>query len=506
MGASTSRADPVARARELARIRDAVLTGSAVPEQPRPVVSESWRRSLAAHVDPESGAPPSVFDRREVAELRAGHPLAETLPLLRETLVAIADEAMHMMIVTDARGHILWCEGQGGVLRRAEDVGLAVGTRWSEDAIGTNAMGTALAEQRAVQIHSAEHLVRTYHEWTCAASPVRDPDTGQIVGIVDVTGPVSGFHPSTTALVAAAAKLAEAQLHSRMQLQDERLRLLNMAQLAALRGEHGALVTPSGRVLISSPGDWLPGRLSLPDAIDGTITLPDGTDGVLEPLAGAYLLRLPPRSPSVHAVPRSRAPLELQAARRPALVLRFLGQARPVAVLDGHELRLSQRHADMLAMLATHPAGVSGEQLATWVYGERGNPVTVRSEIHRLRAQLGAAVVRSNPYRLDAEVSADFDTVRTELRAGRVRQAAAAYRGDLLPASEAPAVTRLREMLFGELRRATLDRRDPEAMWSLADTPPGADDLELAETLADTLPRSDPRHAAILARLDSLLG
>src|SRR5581483_5241083 len=164
MGASTSRADPVARARELARIRDAVLTGSAVPEQPRPVVSESWRRSLAAHVDPESGAPPSVFDRREVAELRAGHPLAETLPLLRETLVAIADEAMHMMIVTDARGHILWCEGQGGVLRRAEDVGLAVGTRWSEDAIGTNAMGTALAEQRAVQIHSAEHLVRTYHE------------------------------------------------------------------------------------------------------------------------------------------------------------------------------------------------------------------------------------------------------------------------------------------------------------------------------------------------------
>jgi hypothetical protein len=495
----------VTRARKLAKIRDAVLTGSPVPEQPRPVVSESWRRSLAAHVDPERGTPPSVFDRREVAELRAGHQLAETLPLLRETLVAIADEAMHMMIVTDARGHILWCEGQGGVLRRAEKVGLAEGTRWSEDAIGTNAMGTALAEERSVQIHSAEHLVRTYHEWTCAASPVRDPDTGRIVGVVDVTGPVHSFHPSTTALVAAAAKLAEAQLHSRMQVSDERLRLRNMGQLIALRGEHGALVTPSGRVLMSSPGDWLPGRLSLPAALSGNglITLPDGTDGLLEPLAGAYLVRLPARAGV--AVPRSRAPLALEPARRPRLELRLLGRERPSATLDGRELRLTQRHADMLAMLAAHPAGVSGEQLATWVYGDRGNPVTVRSEIHRMRAQLGAAVVRSNPYRLDAEVDADFRTVRAELRAGRVREATAAYRGELLPASEAPAVIELRQVLFGELRRATLDRRDPEAMWSLADTPAGADDVELAEELARTLPRRDPRHAAILARLDSLL-
>ncbi|HTK66522.1 MAG TPA: GAF domain-containing protein [Pseudonocardia sp.] len=505
MGASTPRADPVVRARQLVKIRDAVLTGSPVPEQPRPVVSDSWRRSLAAHVDPERGAPPAVFDRGQVVELRAGHPLAATLPLLRETLVAIADEAMHMMIVTDARGHILWCEGQGAVLRRAEDVGLAVGHQWSEDAIGTNAMGTALAEERSVQIHSAEHLVRTYHEWTCAASPVRDPDTGRIVGVVDVTGPVRSFHPSTTALVAAAAKLAEAELHSRMQISDERLRLRNLGQLAALRGEHGALVTPTGRVLISSPGDWLPGRLSLP-AAPGVITLPDGTDGILEPLAGAFLLRLPTRSPSVYAVPLSRTSLELEPTRRPLLELRLLGRSRPAAILDGRELRLTQRHADMLAMLATHPAGVSGEQLATWVYGERGNPVTVRSEIHRLRGLLGAAVVRSNPYRLDAEVSADFRTVRADLRAGRVREAAAAYRGDLLPASEAPEVIQLREVLFGELRRATLDRRDPEAMWSLADTDSGGDDVELAEALADALPRSDPRHAAILARLDCLLG
>jgi hypothetical protein len=500
MGPPTTRAtDPVVRARQLAQIREAVLSGSPTAQQPRPVVSESWRRSLAARVDPERDAgPPTVFDRDEMAEIRAAHPLAETLPLLRETLVAIADEAMHMMIVTDARGHILWREGHHDVLRRADRVGLVEGTRWSEDAIGTNAMGTALAEDVAVQIHSAEHLVRTYHTLTCAACPVHDPDTGEIVGVVDVTGPVRGFHPSTIALVKAAAKLAEGQLQRRMQARDERFRARCAPRLATLGGEHGALVTPSGRVLAGQPHDWLPvPRLELPRGDSGgcrcgTLTLPDGRAAVLEPLADGYLLRIRARS----------TPARVEEPR-PTLELRFLGHA-PTAELNGRRLRLTQRHADMLTLLALHPDGVSAEQLATGVYGERGNPVTARAEIHRLRAQLGPSVVSSGPYRLDAEVTADWLAVRESLRAGQVRAAAAGYRGELRPGSQAPAVTEERELLGATLRRAVLDADDAEAMWLLAETDSGAHDMELTERLAQELAPSDPRHAAITARAERL--
>ena len=83
-----------------------------------------------------------------------------------------------MMIVTDAQGRILWREGRRDVLRQGERVGLVEGALWSEESIGTNAMGTALASGEAVQIHAAEHLVRTYHRWTCAAAPIHDPETG----------------------------------------------------------------------------------------------------------------------------------------------------------------------------------------------------------------------------------------------------------------------------------------------------------------------------------------
>lgn len=60
------------------------------------------------------------------------------------------------MIVTDADGHILWREDKANVCLRADRVLLTEGTKWSESAIGTNAMGTALALGRPVQIHSAD--------------------------------------------------------------------------------------------------------------------------------------------------------------------------------------------------------------------------------------------------------------------------------------------------------------------------------------------------------------
>ncbi|GAA0602819.1 GAF domain-containing protein [Kutzneria viridogrisea] len=479
-GQPPSITDPVARARVLAGIREAVLSGERGGQAPRPVVADSWQRSLAARVDPERGGPRRVFEHSEVTRIRSGHPLNEVLPLLRDTLVAIADEAMHVMIVTDAEGHILWCEGQSDVLRLADRVGLAEGTRWTEDTVGTNAMGTALAANRAVQIHSAEHLVRRYHTWTCAAAPVHDPDSGAVIGAVDITGPVRTFHPATMALVTASVRLAEAHLHAQLAVRDQRLLDRNLGHLTALRGESGALLSASGRVLATQPLGWLPDRVALPASGD-RVDLGEHGHGLLEPLSEGYLLRLP------------------QQARRadPVLSLAFLGGTAPVAHVGGRELRLSLRHAELLTLLALHPEGLTAEQLATGLYGERGNPVTVRAEVHRLRAQLPGGVLSTQPYRISAVLDADFLAVRAELAGGRVRAAAEGYRGPLLPGSEAPAVREEREHLWATVRRAALSRGDTAAVWRLSTTAEGAGDPAIAEHLLRVLPSTDPRAARL---------
>ncbi|AXX28416.1 GAF domain-containing protein [Actinosynnema pretiosum subsp. pretiosum] len=467
------RGDPLLLARE----HEAALAGGPAPGT-RPVILESWRRSLAARVDPDSREAPLVLDRDEVVDLRAAHPLAQALPVLRETLVSIADDAEHVMIITDADGRVLWCEGSARVRGVAERVRLTEGARWSEDAIGTNAMGLALATGGPVTVHSAEHLVRTCHGWTCAASPVTDPDSGRTLGVVDVSGPLTSLHPAMPALVSAAARLAEGHLRTRLAERDERLRSANMRHLLALRGGPGALLSQTGRVLAAEPGTELSGRV---DVGRDRVRLADGRTGVLEPLDEGYLLRV-----------------ERGARRRPVLSLRFLGE--PTAALDGDEVALTLRHAEVLVALALHPRGLTADQLALRLYGERGNPVTVRAELHRLRAQLGG-VLLTRPYRLDAEVRGDFLAVRAALRSGDVTTAASGYGDELLPRSDAPVVRAEREDLAAAVRRTVLDRGDAEALWRFARD----EDAEALDRLARLLPRADPRRELVVSRLRRVL-
>ncbi|WP_156755783.1 helix-turn-helix domain-containing protein [Actinokineospora pegani] len=466
----------------MARVREAVLSGDPAPAAPREVVSASWERSLAGGVDPDANLPPVVWSEDDLRDHRAAHPLAEVLPVLRSTLVSIADEAMHLMIVTDADGNVLWREGQVDVCKLADEVGLAEGTRWSEAAMGTNAMGTTLAVGRPVQIHSAEHLVRTIHAWTCAAAPVHDPDTGAVLGAIDVTGPLRTRHPATLALVTAAAQLAEGQLRLRMTARDEQLRQRNLPHLLGLRG--AALLSPTGRVIAAESCGPLPERLA---ARPGALALPDGREAVVEQLDEGYLLRMARGS-------RPRG--------KPTLGLRFLGATHPMATVDGREQPLSPRHAEILTALALHPEGMTADQLALALHGDAGNPTTARAEMHRLRATLGDRIVLTRPYRIAATITADFLDLPTQLRTGDFTTAATA--GPLLPRSEAPLIRDKRNELEAATRQTLLTTADADDLWAYAHTPTAATDLEVWATLVDTLPRYDPRLPQAQARRNHL--
>jgi hypothetical protein len=170
-------------------------------------------------------------------------------------------------------------------------------------------------------------------------------------------------------------------------------------------------------------------------------------------------------------------------------------------VLDGRTRPLSLRVAEILTLLCLHRRGVSAEALAIALYGEAGNPVTARAEMHRLRVQLGERVVRTRPYRLAGDVDADFLAVQRLLQAGKLTEALAAWRGPLLPRSDAPGVREERDDLIVALRDAVLHRRDLGALWAFAQTATGADDPDVLETLAKLLPPTDTRRSVVLARL-----
>ncbi|GAA3609561.1 GAF domain-containing protein [Kineosporia mesophila] len=188
---------------------------SPLPDLIRPVVADSWRRSLALGVDPQTEAAPVDMPENELADYRANHPLAAMMPLIRRLLTEDADEAGHIVAVGDALGRLLWVEGHHRLRSRAENMQFVEGSLWSERAAGTNAPGTALALGRPVQISAGEHFGLGVQSWSCVAAPVHHPLTGDLLGVIDLTGGPDVAGPRTLALVRACAAAVEAGLQLR---------------------------------------------------------------------------------------------------------------------------------------------------------------------------------------------------------------------------------------------------------------------------------------------------
>ncbi|MFD0530233.1 GAF domain-containing protein [Kitasatospora arboriphila] len=155
--------------------------------------------------------------------------------MLRTTLLT-SDDAPVLLAVTDPQGHLLWLDGARHLRRNADDIGFETGARWTEDEVGTNGIGMALRTERPIAVHSAEHYLRSHHAWTCVAAPVRDPRTGRLLGILDLSGPAHQVQPHLMRLTATAARLAETELRAAQLESLHRLRTLATGLLARVSG------------------------------------------------------------------------------------------------------------------------------------------------------------------------------------------------------------------------------------------------------------------------------
>ncbi|MBR7837589.1 hypothetical protein KDL01_30195 [Actinospica durhamensis] len=435
--------DPVASAREIARARDAFLAGE--PGAPacggiRDVVARSWERSARARVDPDKD-PPVTLAGADLDDYRRAHPLAAVIGLLRELVGAVAQDGRHLMAVSDASGRLLWVEGHTAELHRAEAMNFVEGAVWDESHAGTNAPGTALVLDHAVQIFSAEHFLSTVSAWTCAAAPIHDPATGRILGIVDVTGGDIVAHPHSLALVSAAARAVE-------------------AQLGAVRpGAPAALWLPPG-----------PRR---------------------------------PAPPYLHALGRDHA-LVTAPERGYATGSAFAAEPELTPEPAAEETRLNRRSSELMVILALHPEGLTADQLASALYDDGAAEATVRVEVNRLRHALTGGLVRSRPYRLGTGLAADFLEVARALREKDAAAALAAYAGPLLPRSEAPAVVAERHWIDAHVRTAVLDSGDPDLIEDWLGRF-GGEDLDAWTRLARLLPPGARRADALAEarRLDT---
>jgi hypothetical protein len=206
--------DPHERAREIADAHTAFVTThtlAGLGRELREVVARSWVRSSDARIGFEDNPPIALADD-DLYSYRAAHPLAKVIDVLRGLVGSAADDGNHVMAVSDAAGRLLWVEGHRTARTRAEKMNFVAGAWWDEAHAGTNAPGTAIAVDHAIQIFASEHFLPAVQAWTCSAAPIHDPATGRILGVIDITGGDGVANALSLGLVSAAALAAEAEL------------------------------------------------------------------------------------------------------------------------------------------------------------------------------------------------------------------------------------------------------------------------------------------------------
>jgi hypothetical protein len=489
---------PATRARELRDAWENFVDGHLLEDSEgagtpdvRVPISDSWLRSRDAGVDPTGRqAAPSLVELTGARELWDGHPLACAAPLIDECMAMASVEADQLTVVSDADGLLLSIRGDTLLRNRAaDDMNFIEGALWSEAGAGTNAVGTAVAAEHAVQVFAAEHFTEPVQRWTCAAAPVTDPETGQLLGIIDLTGDIASVHPHSLSVVVATARAVEELLRRRLREHDDRLR----ARYGSLLGAESAgasLVTGSGRILLDPKQHWsLLEGASIPTG-GGTLLLPSGIEAIAEPLDAGDLYVVRPQHP------RSRPAV-------PVLELRILGDEAPAVRLDGEPIHLRPRHLELLTLLMVHTGRLSAEVLCTELYGESGHPASIRVEMSRLRKLLPGSI-EPESYQLTCQVDSDVKHVESLLKQGAVRDAAAAYPGPLLPTSSAPGIEAAREDLDCWVRQAVITSDDAEALWAWVCSKSGEQDLVAWRRLLAALDYSDARRSLAAARTAAL--
>lgn len=177
-----------------------------------PVIKNSWLRSKQNLVDPlrTTGAE-KLTDQQLERLLRQKRELIEiSLPLM-ETLYSLVKGSGFLVVLCDEKGYLLKVIGDQEPIEDAEEIQFVNGANWSEESVGTNAIGTAIFERRPIQIFSYQHYIKATQSWTCSASPIFD-GTGKMIGVLNISGPYEKVHPHTLGMIVSTVKAIEYEL------------------------------------------------------------------------------------------------------------------------------------------------------------------------------------------------------------------------------------------------------------------------------------------------------
>lgn len=237
-------------------VQEGVLDSSRLSKR----ITESWFRCQKAGVNPHSGEGRNILTGESLLHQKQENSvlLDTALPYL-EKLNRHTEGSRSIVLLIDPQGYVLSMKGDKEVLQQARKINFVEGVKWTEDEVGTNAIGTVLSVAEPINITGSEHYSLASQEWTCSAAPIRD-DQGNLMGVINLSSPLGHYHPHTLAAAVTTAYAIEHQWivreqNDRLELMQRAFDLFQTNQLMAICDRREQILCASSRIRSAVP-DW----------------------------------------------------------------------------------------------------------------------------------------------------------------------------------------------------------------------------------------------------------
>ncbi len=244
--------DPAVNQPELLRawkefISKGVIQKRVVP----PIIAESWIRSRKAGVNPFDFSPDSYIDPQAYRQLKKRHKgLVDIARPIMESIYNSLEKTRYMVVLYNADGYHLLRIGKREDFARSQQFKIREGLCFEEKHVGTCGFSLVKHTKKPIQIVGCEHYSALLHYVTGSYAPIFEPEKGDLLGVIGVTGARTQPNMHTQAIVIAAKTAIENLLTLKKSRQKQAL-LAQSLQIAINSLEDGVVVLDENMTILA---------------------------------------------------------------------------------------------------------------------------------------------------------------------------------------------------------------------------------------------------------------
>ena len=165
-----------------------VLSGKVEHCIVRSVIADSWIRCHNLGINYKDGFCVAVHSKEETQQLLAEKKtlIEIAMPIMKTLFKSVYGDQFIVAIVSE-QGIVLDSVGDLEILELRKKLHFLPGSDWSEESVGTNAIGLTILNDEPIQVRGPEHYCKKHHSWTCVAAPIHN-SRGQMIGCLNISG------------------------------------------------------------------------------------------------------------------------------------------------------------------------------------------------------------------------------------------------------------------------------------------------------------------------------